>query len=316
MSAKKSQPPKKVKPWQKAYQDKLAGMTHAQIAEKYGVSPLAVKSWSARHWKQMQEQDAIDAELNEGCVTDATGMQKPLVTIAIARGRNPDKAAFAGLVAKNIEDTKPAKIYAEYSRENLPKLEPRQERFVEEYLLDLCGQDAAIRAGYAITNATSTGAILLAKPEIQAHIQTALAERRKRTGTNIDRATQELNCIANANLMDIVDSTGNIRPDVSREAMAAVKSIKTKRIPQKNGPPIIETQIEIFDKIKADELQAKINGWLIERRQVQANITYDSAEEVAAKIEELIRKRAEDDANIYDTTATIIDSDADTDGDG
>lgn len=54
-------------------------------------------------------------------------------------------------------------------------LTPRQARFVEEYLIDLNGAQAAIRAGYKAVNARNIAYGHLAKP----HIQAAIAEGRK-----------------------------------------------------------------------------------------------------------------------------------------
>lgn len=312
----KSKPTKKIKPYLLAYEDyKTGDYTYEQIAKKYKVTISAVRSWQNRFWRDMQNaaddsqnpQTGADNLRGDSQAGQQQEPQKPLVQVLPTNGQT-DKKCFAALVAKNAEDTKPAALMAGYSRDNLPKLEPRQLRFVEEYLLDLSTQDAAVRAGYSISRAAATGCDLLARDDVQAHIQSALAERRKRTGSNIDRATQELNCIANANLIDIVDKQGNIRDDVTREAMAAVKSIKTRKIPQKNGPPIIETQVEIFDKVKADELQARINGWLVDRKQSQINISYEDSESRQARIRELAAKALED-ANTFDADATVLPDD-------
>ncbi len=58
------------------------------------------------------------------------------------------------------------------------KLRPKQQRFVEEYLIDFNATAAAIRAGYSEKTAGSIGAENLTKPEIQQ----AIAERRAEIG--------------------------------------------------------------------------------------------------------------------------------------
>lgn len=55
------------------------------------------------------------------------------------------------------------------------KLSPRQERFVQEYLVDLNASQAALRAGYSKKNHMSIGAQLLMKT----HIKEAIAERKR-----------------------------------------------------------------------------------------------------------------------------------------
>jgi hypothetical protein len=49
----------------------------------------------------------------------------------------------------------------------MTKLTPRALRFVDEYLVDLCAKDAAIRAGYAPKQAKCSGCRLLADERIQ-----------------------------------------------------------------------------------------------------------------------------------------------------
>jgi phage terminase small subunit len=49
----------------------------------------------------------------------------------------------------------------------MTKLTPRALRFVDEYLVDLCAKDAAIRAGYAPKQAKCSGSRLLADERIQ-----------------------------------------------------------------------------------------------------------------------------------------------------
>ena len=55
----------------------------------------------------------------------------------------------------------------------MANLTPKQQRFVEEYLIDLNATQAAIRAGYSEKTAYSVGHENLKKPEIQKAIQEA-----------------------------------------------------------------------------------------------------------------------------------------------
>ncbi|MEW6237077.1 MAG: terminase small subunit [Candidatus Omnitrophota bacterium] len=76
------------------------------------------------------------------------------------------------------------------------KLNPRQERFVKEYLLDLNASQAAIRSGYSPRTAGAIGEENLKKPEIKKAIDKALAERSARTEIDADRVVQEIGTIA------------------------------------------------------------------------------------------------------------------------
>ena len=60
------------------------------------------------------------------------------------------------------------------------KLTPRQERFCREYLVDLNGSKASIRAGYAARSAHVTASRLLRNPKVAARIAELQAETAKR----------------------------------------------------------------------------------------------------------------------------------------
>ena len=78
----------------------------------------------------------------------------------------------------------------------MAKLTAKQQRFIEEYLIDLNATQAAIRAGYSVKTANEQGSQLLAKLSIQQAIAEKMAERSKRTGVNQDRVVLELAKIA------------------------------------------------------------------------------------------------------------------------
>lgn len=63
---------------------------------------------------------------------------------------------------------------------------PKQQQFVDEYLIDLNATQAAIRAGYSEKTAGSIGQENLTKPEVAAAIQAAMDERSKRTEITVD----------------------------------------------------------------------------------------------------------------------------------
>jgi phage terminase small subunit len=66
-------------------------------------------------------------------------------------------------------------------------LTPRQQRFVEEYLVDLNATRAAERAGYSAATSNEQGARLLAKASITAAVEALQEERARRTGITADK---------------------------------------------------------------------------------------------------------------------------------
>ena len=71
-------------------------------------------------------------------------------------------------------------------------LTPKQECFVEEYLIDLNATQAAMRAGYSAKTAYAIGAENLSKPEISAAIAEAQAERSDRTNITQDYVLESI----------------------------------------------------------------------------------------------------------------------------
>ena len=63
----------------------------------------------------------------------------------------------------------------------MANLTPKQQRFVEEYLIDLNATQSAIRAGYSEKTAAVIGAENLIKPNIAKAIQEAQNKRTERT---------------------------------------------------------------------------------------------------------------------------------------
>ncbi|PZP53765.1 MAG: terminase [Agrobacterium fabrum] len=91
-------------------------------------------------------------------------------------------------------------------------LTKKQRRFVEEYLIDLNGAQAAIRAGYSGRNANDQAAQLLAKPAIRDAIASAMQSRSERTQVDADWVLQRLATEADADLADLYDDDNNLLP--------------------------------------------------------------------------------------------------------
>jgi phage terminase small subunit len=86
---------------------------------------------------------------------------------------------------------------------HLMKLTTKQERFVQEYLIEANAAQAAIRAGYSAKTARFIGAENLTKPNIAAALEKARAERCELTA---DWVVDELRKIAGANMADYMKS--------------------------------------------------------------------------------------------------------------
>ena len=137
----------------------------------------------------------------------------------------------------------------------MAKLTEKQQRFVDEYLIDLNATQAAIRAGYSAKTANEQGCQNLAKQAIAEK----MAERSKRTGINQDRIVLELAKIAFVKMTDIVDEEGRIRPDATDDDLSCIESVKYKESSSMNGDSV-EREVKISSKLKALELLGKHLG--------------------------------------------------------
>lgn len=110
------------------------------------------------------------------------------------------------------------------------KLTAKQQRFVEEYLIDLNATQAAIRAGYSAKRAAEIGYQLLQKTTVQEMIQTAQQERSERTQITADQVLQELAKLGFSNMMDYMSVGANGDPYVdlsrlTRDQAAAITEV-------------------------------------------------------------------------------------------
>jgi phage terminase small subunit len=136
-------------------------------------------------------------------------------------------------------------------------LTDKQERFCEEYLVDLNATQAAIRAGYSPKTARRIGSLNTTKVDISARIAHNMAERSKRTCLTQDMVVDHLRCIAFARLHEYYElvpglkrSTVRLKPldQLTLDQRVAIKTITNTR----HG-----LMVELYDKADALELLGK-----------------------------------------------------------
>lgn len=94
----------------------------------------------------------------------------------------------------------------------MANLTPKQQRFVEEYLIDLNATQAAIRSGYSEKTAAAIGAENLIKPNIAKAIQEAQNKRTEQTQIDAAYVLKRLVEIDQMDVLDIMDDQMKIRP--------------------------------------------------------------------------------------------------------
>ena len=90
-------------------------------------------------------------------------------------------------------------------------LNDKQKQFCEEYIIDLNGTQAAIRAGYSAKTANEQAAQLLAKLSIQEYVQKIKNERSERVKYSQDELMRDILEVKNRCLQanPVLDKEGN-----------------------------------------------------------------------------------------------------------
>lgn len=147
-------------------------------------------------------------------------------------------------------------------KEKPAKLTPKQERFCQEYIIDLNGTQAAIRAGYAERAAKEIASENLTKPNISDRIKELQGGVSESLSFKANDILKEVGYIALSNIQDYLDE-GNIVKDITkltREQSAAISSVKTTITYSGRGEEKeqhIATEIKLYDKVKSNELLGK-----------------------------------------------------------
>jgi len=160
-------------------------------------------------------------------------------------------------------------------------LTPKQATFVAEYLKDLNGTQAAIRAGYSEATANEQASRLLANVSVRVAVDEALARRSERTEITQDQVIKELAALAFADMRNYADveAGGDVTikafDEMPKDATKAIKKIKERRrllsAGEGDGDNVIldsSLEFEHHDKLKALELLGKHLGMFKEQVQV------------------------------------------------
>ncbi len=153
-------------------------------------------------------------------------------------------------------------------------LNPRQARFVDEYLIDLNATQAAIRAGYSVSTAEQQGPRLLDHVGVAAAIEAGKAKRAKKLEISAERVLTELAKLAFSDVRKLAkwDSLrSELLPsdEIDDDAAATIESIANTE----SG-----VKLTLHSKTRALELLGKHLGLFVER------VKIDNPEDIARAI--------------------------------
>ncbi len=143
-------------------------------------------------------------------------------------------------------------------------LTPRQEQFCQEYLVDLNGTQAAIRAGYSKKTANEQASQLLAKLNIGDRVAELQAKRAERLEITADDVLREYARIGFADMADYYEEGGKLKSihdlgDKSR----VVGEVQTETFVGEAGTTT-KVKFKLHDKLKALDSVGKHIGFYLE----------------------------------------------------
>lgn len=151
----------------------------------------------------------------------------------------------------------------------------REGKFVDEYMIDYNGTQAARRAGY-VGNCKTQAWHLLQKRDVRDEIDRRIAERRAISTITHEHIANMLMDLASVEPLDIWDEDGHLRPlqDIPPHARRAIKSIKHKeREHALTGVITTEVEIELWDKKGAIELLGKYKKMFTDKVEHSGEVT-------------------------------------------
>lgn len=157
-------------------------------------------------------------------------------------------------------------------------LTPKQQRFVDEYLVDLNATQAAIRAGYSQRTAASVGSENLKKPEIAAAVHAGAEKRANRAEVNAVTVLRELLRLATVDVAGAFNPDGALKPihEIPEDIRRAIAGIEVDEIVAKvNGTPIVighTKKVKFWDKKGALDSLGKHLKLFTEQIELSGNI--------------------------------------------
>lgn len=142
-------------------------------------------------------------------------------------------------------------------------LSPKQQAFVDQYLVDLNATQAYLRAGYRCSEETArrNGHKLLTNTDIQAFVAERMADRAKRTEIDQDRVVLEIARLAFSDVRKLFDGNRLKRMDeIDDDTAAAISSVKVSTRQVGEGEVEHIAEIKFWPKTPSIEMACKHVG--------------------------------------------------------
>ena len=191
----------------------------------------------------------------------------------------------------------------------MAKMTAKQQRFCDEYLIDLNATQAAIRAGYSEKYANTNAPKLLQNTAVKEYIQKRKADREQRTEITQDMVLRELAIIAFSNAADyaaviekemmVEGANGEVIPARDRDGnpvtYRTVEPVLTEQltVDQRKALAVIKKgrdgfEVKPYDKVRALELLGKHLGMFTENVNVSGQVNNPMAGLTTEELKKLI----------------------------
>ena len=158
-------------------------------------------------------------------------------------------------------------------------LSPKQQRFVDEYLVDLNATKAYVRAGYSATGAEQGASRLLSLVKVQRAVASRQKAQVADSALSASRILEELRRLALVDVRDFFTPEGKLKPikDLTPEQGACLASFEVIIKNAEAGDGVTDTvhKIRLWSKEKALEMLAKHFALLTEVVRVEEQQTLE-----------------------------------------
>ena len=149
------------------------------------------------------------------------------------------------------------------------KLTAKQQRFCDEYLIDLNATQAAIRAGYSPKTAAVIAAENLKKPNIRNYIDERMKEKEAALVADQNEVMRYLSAVMRRELSEhIVVTVSEKRTFYAPDETGVMR----KQTVEKETPQIVEIPSQLRDANKAAELLGKAYGIYTEKVETEVDM--------------------------------------------
>ncbi|KDR25946.1 terminase small subunit [Caballeronia zhejiangensis] len=151
------------------------------------------------------------------------------------------------------------------------KLSPKQELFIDEYMVDFCGKAAAERAGYAKASAKVTASRLLDHPLVIAGLNARRARMAAKAEVTRDRVIAEYAKLAFSDPRKFFNDDGTLKKvtELDEDTAAALAAFEVvEQQVAEGGPggeiefvPVHTKKVKWTDKKAALDSLCRVMGW-------------------------------------------------------